>query len=213
MAKSSTQVAVKTGGEAEARKEYSRPVADLRSEIDKLFEDFSSSFNRGPLGWRFSDVEPFRGFPASFELSVPAIDVSETDKGYQITAELPGMGAKDVDLSISDNMLTVKGEKREQREEKEKDYYLSERRYGSFQRSFRLPEGVDDKKISASLHDGVLTISLPKITVVKKARRKISVEKKGAAKPAKAQAKKKSGKTAKKAAKKPVRKAATKKSK
>lgn len=85
------------------------------------------------------------------------LDVSEDEKGYHITAELPGMSEKDIDVDLSGDTLTIKGEKRDGREEKAKNYYLSERHYGSFQRSFTVPDGVDREKIDASFAAGVLT--------------------------------------------------------
>ena len=134
-----------------------RPFESLRREVDRLFEDF----DRG--SWRFPsrsllNIEPFwrRGATA------PAVDIVERDKDYQITAELPGMEEKDVELKVANDMVTITGEKKEAKEEKKKDYYLSERRYGAFQRSFSLPDGVDADKIEANFKTGVLTVTLPK---------------------------------------------------
>ena len=92
----------------------------------------------------------------------PAVDVSEKDKEFEIMAELPGLDEKDVEVKLANGNLTIKGEKKEEKEEREKDYYLSERRYGSFVRSFPLPEGVNADKIEASFAKGVLTVKLPK---------------------------------------------------
>ena len=90
------------------------------------------------------------------------MDVCEREKEYEITAELPGMDTSNIDVKLANGVLTIKGEKKEEKEEKEKDYYLSERRFGSFQRSFQLPEGIDEDKIQASFEKGVLTIKFPK---------------------------------------------------
>lgn len=106
----------------------------------------------------------------------PAIDLAEKDKEYEITAELPGLDEKDVEIKLSNHSLTIKGEKKEEREEKQKDYYLSERRYGSFHRSFQLPEGVDADKIEATFAKGVLTVRLPKTVEAQKAEKKISIK-------------------------------------
>jgi HSP20 family protein len=106
----------------------------------------------------------------------PAMDIAEKDKAYQVTAELPGLDEKDIDVTVSDNVLTIKGEKKEEKEEKEKNYYLSERRYGAFQRSFDLPSGVDTAKIEAQFAKGVLTITLPKSAEAQKKQRKIDVK-------------------------------------
>jgi len=100
----------------------------------------------------------------------------EKEKDYEITAELPGMDEKNIQLKISNGMLTIGGEKSETKEEKKKDYFLSERRYGSFERSFRLPEGVEADKISAAVKKGVLTVTLPKTPEAQKPERKIEVK-------------------------------------
>ena len=90
--------------------------------------------------------------------------------------ELPGLDEKNVEIKLSNHTLTIKGEKKEEKEEKDKDYYLSERRYGSFQRSFQVPEGVDTGKIDASFSKGVLTVKLPKTAEAQKAEKKITVK-------------------------------------
>ena len=93
---------------------------------------------------------------------MPAVDISEKDKSYEITAELPGMDHKNIEIKLSNGSLIIKGEKKEDKEEKRKGYHLSERHYGSFERVFNLPKGVDAEKIDASFSKGVLSISLPK---------------------------------------------------
>lgn len=103
------------------------------------------------------------------------VEVSETDKDLRIDAELPGIEEKDVEVTLSDDVLTIKGEKKVEREEAEKDYRLSERRYGSFTRTFRVPESVDAEKITARFEKGVLKIDLPKRPGTKAAKRKIDV--------------------------------------
>jgi HSP20 family protein len=150
------------------------PMSNLRREIDRLFDDFGFGGMRRSLA-RF-DVEPFWRGMAGFG-AVPAVDVAEKDKEYEITAELPGMDEKDVDVKYADGMLTIKGEKKEEKEEKKKDFYLSERRYGSFQRSFRVPEGVDPDKIEAKFANGVLTVRLPKTPEAQKNEKKIAIKK------------------------------------
>jgi HSP20 family protein len=108
--------------------------------------------------------------------AMPAIDFSEDDKAYHIAAELPGMTEKDIDVSLSGDTLTIRGEKRDEREEKTKNYHLSERRYGSFQRSFTVPAGVDRDNIDASFSAGVLKLTLPKTADAVKQQRKIEVK-------------------------------------
>jgi HSP20 family protein len=93
---------------------------------------------------------------------IPAFDIAEKEEEYLITAELPGMDMKDIDITFTDGLLTVKGEKKQEKEDKGKDYHRIERRYGSFQRSFRVPEKVDTNKIEASYKDGILKLVLPK---------------------------------------------------
>lgn len=106
----------------------------------------------------------------------PAVDVAETDKGYEITAELPGIEEKDIEVKISNGSLTIKGEKQEAKEKKEKEYFLSERRYGAFQRTFQMPDGVDASKVEATFSKGVLIIALPKTPEAQKKERKVTVK-------------------------------------
>jgi HSP20 family protein len=148
----------------------------FRSDMDRLFDRFAGfglpSFPRLlPTFPRFSDVEQ------AATLSVPAIDVAETDKAFAVTAELPGMDEKDIDVSVTGDLLTIKGEKRQEREEKNKNYYLSERSYGQFQRSFTLPSGIDRDKIAAEFAKGVLTVTLPKSAEAQQQQKKIDVKK------------------------------------
>src|SRR5690606_41318480 len=100
----------------------------------------------------------------------------EKEKEYEITAELPGIDEKNVEIKLANGTLTIKGEKKEEKEEKQKDYHLSERRYGSFQRSFPLPEGIDTDKVEATFAKGVLTVKLPKTVEAQKAEKKITVK-------------------------------------
>jgi HSP20 family protein len=93
---------------------------------------------------------------------VPAFDISETEKEYVISGEIPGIEPKDLEVTLTDGILTVKGEKKQESEEKEENYHRIERHYGSFQRSFRLPENIKREKLDASYRDGVLKLTLPK---------------------------------------------------
>jgi HSP20 family protein len=143
----------------------------FRSEMDRLFDRFGfpslrSIFDMGPA-WRSA---------SSFSFSAPPIDMSEDEKAYKITAELPGLDAKDVDVSVSGNTLVLKGEKRQEKEEKDKNYYFSERSYGSFQRAFELPASVDRDKVAADFAKGVLTITLPKTAEAQKQAKRIEVK-------------------------------------
>ena len=137
----------------------SHPLARLRDDIDHAFEGFLQ-------GWpRFSGWEAFRGSPGShagsYEL-MPRAELTAQGDAYEVAVELPGIDDKDVELSILDNMLTIKGEKKEEKEEKKKDYYLSERSYGTFRRSIRLPDDIDPEKMSAVMKNGVMTIAIQK---------------------------------------------------
>lgn len=93
----------------------------------------------------------------------PAVELTEENGGYRLTAELPGIRREDVEITLEDNVLTLKGKKEEEKEEKDKHYHLSERRYGEFQRSFLLPRSVATDAIRAEMKDGVLTLFLPKM--------------------------------------------------
>ncbi len=146
----------------------------LRGEMDRLFDRFAGGFGL-PAFRRMFDIEPPWSPESSFSVSAPAVDVTEDDKAYTITAELPGLEQKNIDVTVSGDMLTLKGEKRYAKEEEDKNRYMSERAYGSFQRSFALPDGVDRDKI-ADLSKGVLTITLPKTAEAQKPQKKIEVK-------------------------------------
>jgi HSP20 family protein len=121
------------------------PLAMLQQEMDRLFDGFSKSFTG-----------------LSSRTLMPSMDLAETEKEIELTAELPGMEEKDVQLNVVDNQLTIRGEKKNQREEKEKDYHLVERNYGSFVRTVDLPPGVDLDSIKAVMSKGVLKVTVPK---------------------------------------------------
>ena len=153
-----------------------RPFESLRREVERLFDDFGRGLGWSPFRSSMSRLEPYWGREVAWA-SAPVVDVAEREKDYEITAELPGMEEKDIEVNVSDDVLTIKGEKKEEKEEKKKDYYLSERRYGSFQRSFRVPDGVDASKIEANFKNGVLTVTLPKTAEAQKKQKKIEVKK------------------------------------
>lgn len=134
-------------GREVARREYT-PFWPLQREMDRLFDDFMRGFPSISIGER--------------EELMPAMDVSETDTDIEVTAELPGLEEKDVQIDLADNLLTIRGEKKSERDEKTKDYRLIERSYGSFYRTLELPSGVDSDKIKASMAKGVLKVVVPK---------------------------------------------------
>jgi len=150
------------------------PFEGLRREIDRLFDDFGVGF-RWPFGRSLFAAEPLFQRELTWP-KMPAVDIVESQKGYELTADLPGMDEKNIEVKVADGVLTIKGEKQEEKEEKKKDYYLQERSFGSYQRSFGLPESVDAGKIEASFKKGVLTVTLPKKAEAQKQTKKIEVK-------------------------------------
>lgn len=150
-----------------------RPFESLRREVDRLFDEFDGGFWAAPFRRSLMEFEPFRR-AATF--AMPAVDIAESEKAYEITADLPGLDEKHVEVKVANGNLTIKGEKEEEKEEKKKDYYLQERRFGSFERSFRIPEGVDQSKIEASFAKGVLKVTLPKTAEAQTTEKKIAVK-------------------------------------
>lgn len=130
-----------------------REVTRLRREMDRLWDDYFGSGRRA-----------LRPLPAEF---APAVDVKETADQIVVKAEVPGMDAKDINISVTGDVLTIKGEKKSEREEKEENYHLVERSYGSFSRSLAMPAAVDMDKIEAKYDKGILTITCPKKEEVK----------------------------------------------
>ncbi len=129
-------------------------LVSLQEKMNKLFED---------------TVSPYAGKGAEIPTGTwyPAVDILETDKDIVIKAELPGINLSDVNLEIADNMLSLKGERKFEKETKKENYHKVERSYGSFHRSFTLPGSVDQSKISAKLKDGILEVTLPKVENLK----------------------------------------------
>ncbi|MCF3934823.1 Hsp20/alpha crystallin family protein [Acuticoccus sp. M5D2P5] len=140
------------------------PFVSLQREVERVFSDFN------------------RGWPSlSFDwprVSVPRMDIVEKDGRIEMSAELPGLEDKDVQIEVSDNVLTIKGEKKTEREEKDSDNcYLSERTYGSFTRVIELPEGTKAEDVKAKMAKGVLTITIPKpAEFAKSSSKKIAIE-------------------------------------
>jgi HSP20 family protein len=172
---SSARQPATTGGQ------MGHPLLGLRDEVDRLFDDFFRGWpSLASLPGRMLDFDPFRRAAEPLMTTngalAPNVDVAETDDGYEITADLPGLDEKDIAVSVSDGVLTIKGEKRAERQEKRKDYYLAERSYGAMQRSFRLPDTVDPEKISAEYRKGVLTVNLPRSKEAKSRARSIEVK-------------------------------------
>ena len=152
-----------------------QPFESLRKEVDRLFEDFDFGFTRMPRRRVMFGLEPLEEGEVRWG-AVPPIDLVEKDQAYEMTAELPGLDESDILVGYDDGILTIKGEKKEEAETKEENVYVSERRYGSFQRSFRLPESVDADRIEATFQKGVLTLMLPKKPEAQGHKKQISVK-------------------------------------
>lgn len=148
-----------------------QPFQALRNEIDQIFDDFGNGFWKRPF---HSLARLERDLSRNFD--APAVDVAESEKAYEITAELPGLDEKNIEVKLANGGLTIRGEKKEETEEKKKDYYVSERRYGSFERYFALPDGVNSDKIEATFKNGVLKVVLPKTEEAQKPAKTISVK-------------------------------------
>lgn len=150
--------------------DFWRPFEALRREMNRLFEDFDgASLRRAMPGG--AALEPF--WPRG---GAPAVDIVENATAFLVTAELPGLSEADVEIKVSDDMLTISGEKRSEQETKEADYQLCERRYGRFERRFSLPAGVDADRIDARFVNGVLSITLPKRPEAVRAERKVEIK-------------------------------------
>ena len=152
------------------------PFLSLRRELDRLFDDFGRGFWQHPTIRRSNfDIEPLWQREVTWE-ATPAVDIAENEKAFELTAELPGMDEKNIEVKVANGNLIIKGEKQEEKEEKKKDYYMRERNFGSFERRFEMPEGVDADKIEASFKKGVLTLTLPKKLEAQKPAKKIEVK-------------------------------------
>jgi len=153
--------------EAHPLETFRKQMEALRRDMDRLFENF---WHREEL-----PLAPHETWLGSAEL-MPRVDQTEDEKGFQVKVELPGMDQKDVDVSMTDGMLTITGEKKQEEEEKGRDFYRKERSFGSFRRLIPIPGEVDESRIEASFKKGVLTIELPKTEEAKKKVKHISVK-------------------------------------
>lgn len=141
------------------------PLDRMRREMDRLFDEFGRGFFPFPTRLGMPEMETF--WRRSEQGIAPVVDILERPDRYDITAELPGMDEKNIEVKLANGNLIISGEKKEEKEEKDANYHVSERRYGSFQRSFRLPEGTNADKIEANFKNGVLTIAVPKTEAAK----------------------------------------------
>lgn len=156
----------KTRGRAIAKPDFTEqliePFTQLKQEVDSLIDRFPF---RLPM-MRFGHFA-----------AAPVLDMTETESSYKITAELPGIEPENVEVTVEEGMLRIAGEKKEEREEKERGYRLSERSYGAFERMIQLPSSAVADKIDASFKNGLLTITVPKGAEAKRNIRKISISK------------------------------------
>lgn len=149
----------------------------VKRDFEDVFDSFRSDMN-GLMSRFFGDwgIEPFGSVESLGGDFIPHIDVSDDDKEVRITAELPGMDEKDIDVTLSKDSVTIKGEKSEETEDKGKNYYRSERRYGSFHRVIPLTAEIEEDKAEAKFKKGVLALKLPKTAEAVKQRKKIEVK-------------------------------------
>ncbi len=141
------------------------PLWGLQNQMNRLFEDFFGDFALEWPGARPKD-RPF----------VPTMDVAETDKEITVTAELPGLDQKDVEINLTDNVLTITGQKKQEQEHKDARSYRIERSFGSFERAIELPSEVNKDQVSAEFKKGILKIRLPKVEPQKPQGKKIEIQ-------------------------------------
>lgn len=139
------------------------PESNIYNPIDHLHREMNHLFGNVFSGHRVSPFTPdFFSSLSTASILKPQVDIGVTEKEYSITVEVPGVSEKDIKLEIANNTMTIRGEKKQEKEEKDKNYYRVERAYGSFQRVLSLPEDADQEKIKATFKNGVLTIKMPR---------------------------------------------------
>jgi HSP20 family protein len=148
------------------RSDVDHPFYSLQRQMNSLFDDFFSGFDMAPRS--------FRG--VGFAAFVPSVDVKESDKEFTIRAELPGVEEKDIEVTVTNDTITIKGEKKEEKEDKSKNYYYMERSYGSFNRVIPLTSETDANKAEASFKNGVLNITVPKSQTTKAKGTKVPIK-------------------------------------
>jgi HSP20 family protein len=153
------------GGRLPSR--YFDPFQAFRGEMDRLFDDFLAGVPA---------LSNLRQSLPTGQVITPALDVKETEKELVVKADLPGIDEKDVQLTLQNGVLSIRGEKKSERKDERENFHLVERSYGSFQRAIRLPDTVDEDKVEARFDKGVLTITLPKRPEMVKAQKKIEIK-------------------------------------
>lgn len=144
-------------------------LSPLHEEFDRMFRDFFHA----PTHL----TSPFGSLHGSSSNLTPSMDFTETDKAYELTTELPGVDEKEIEMSLSDGMLTISGEKKSTHEESDKNLHRMERSFGSFKRAVSLPNDVDIDQVKATLKNGVLTVSMPKVPESQGRSRKLEISK------------------------------------
>jgi HSP20 family protein len=178
MAEAGSKLQVKTEEGATERSGTSKSrqsLQPLRRGIDQFLEDFELDFLRSPFRRAVLDIEPLWQRVRSLGVA-PAVDIVEKDTAYVITADLPGIEKKNVEVKVANGRLVIRGEKQQEKSEDNKDYRLRERLFGSFERSFQIPDSVNADKIEARFEKGELTVTLPKKPEAQKATKKINVK-------------------------------------
>ena len=150
---------------SEVKAPEEHPMMELQRQMNRVLEDF----------WRGPD-RPFAGLDLPWGEAMPRSDVVETDDAVEISVELPGMDQKDIDVSLAGDSLTIKGEKKIEKQDEKRGYYVSERSYGSVYRTIPLPPGVDVDKADATFRNGVLTVRLPQTAEAKEKVKRVEVK-------------------------------------
>lgn len=158
---------IKTSAQTPAPR-YVDPFSAVRAEMERMFDNFSFG--------RFPSLSMLPTLAGDNGAVLPNMDIHENDKTIVVECELPGIAQKDIDVTLQDGMLTVKGEKKFETREDKEDYHLMERRYGSFRRSIRVPDTVDEDHVEAKFDKGVLTVTLAKKPGAQAKQRKISIK-------------------------------------
>ena len=151
------------------RDDSDNPFLALHRDLDQLFEDFFGSWETGPA-WPGS--KDLRNAANAWAVNV---DLSENDKEVRIVADVPGMDEKDMTVELTGNMLTIRGERKTERNEKQDDYHLTERTVGHFHRAIPLPDGLLEEQARARFKNGVLTVTIPKSPEAKRPRKQIAI--------------------------------------
>jgi HSP20 family protein len=159
--------AVRRRSDSPLRRAEEHPFFSLQREMNRMFDDIFRGF----------DLTPFGG-GRSFEAFSPSVDVREGEKEVTVKAELPGLNEKDIDVTLTGEALTIRGEKKEEQEKEDegKGYWRREASYGSFLRMIPLPEGLNTEKVDARFKNGVLTITLPRLKGAKAKGKKVAVK-------------------------------------